>query len=1313
MLTTNLNITIIERLRVHSECLPQKEAFTFLRDDGKVDVITFLDLYNDARALATELLKHTESGSRALLVYPSGLEFIKAFLACLYAGIIAVPSSMPRKERSSKRLTAILRDATPSLILTTASCHQMVATLCLTGDHAKCHCLATDALEVDPIHQDILQTGSDLTAFLQYTSGSTGTPNGVEVTHNNIISNVKAIATALGLSQNSVNVGWLPLFHDMGLIANVLAPIYVGSKSVLMSPNVFLKNPLDWLRAISTYRGTCAGSPNFGWDYCVARISEDKKKELDLSSLEVAYNGSEPVRGSTLQRFYESFSCCGFRKEALFPCYGMAESTLFVSGGPIKNAPIVLHVSKTALEGNQIRSKNPESEDSRQIVSCGHVAEDLTVVVVDPETFLPCSALRIGEIWIAGGSVAKGYWRRPEETKRIFQAYLADSGKGPFLRSGDLGFIQDGELFITGRSKDLIVINGRNIYPQDIEQVIERSIDFVEPNMCAAFSLDRDNRETLAIVAEANRSLMRAAQLEQREAEGAAHGSTKKNEYLVKLELLASHICTVIAEQFDITVSSIAFVKPGTFPRTSSGKVQRLLCKQMALEGQLDIAYVMPDSIFDRRQAHDSAALFRTALTQSDAIAQKTPAPLMAKAIAAETDLLQSQQTADEMIAWFRTYAEHRMKFRRLDESRTLPAFVVLDLGNKGFFGLQVPRRLGGCELTTTDMLRVLEQIAGVDLALAVLINAHNTWGLYPILRFADAATQQRVLPDLAAGRRLASSALTEPGGKTEPMQATAMKTGGGWRINARKQWIGIGSSTGVLTVYAKAIDANGLALGEVALMMAEDTPGCLPGPDSMTIDMRGIVQNTVSIQDVFVPDSALLGSRESMSLSQEVLMSGRLGVGAMCVGAMKRCAQLTVRHGKNGEFGAGLPLDNARALATLEALTSSIFAVESLILEIANLADQGIAVPDQAYMVCKTAAPALLGEAGASLVHLLDGPGYIGLTQIIRDADILSMLEEPTEELIMHLGAAVLRQGESIVTLLSKTFNSAHVADQLVQAISEVKACAARRDARFGDEHADARSTNFQVGRLACSAVLLAAAKKRAALDEGPDSTHAIDWATRRLVELHQEIIASFSATRQQLASPTLLAIVARYERAIGDAGPGRAADMPGPCMGSEHGAGTALDCGRSAFPAAALVRGGQHLATGESQVLGANRSGDSFHPAGSAFEATHNLSEAECCAVPTSPTREIIRDSVINWLRSEKRRVVDTLDEEASFASLGMDSLGAIMLILELERRLGLVISPDIVQDYPTIGRLASYIDENSSSMARRIKIGNSLQN
>ena len=1321
--------TITDRLRVHAVEARHKVAYTFLRDDGREDSISFGSLYDEALALAAVLLQHAEPGTRAVLLYPSGLEFVKAYLACFFAGIVAVPSSLPRKTRPSLRLTAIIEDAEPALVLSTDECMKIVRAACQAEGRPAYQFLATESHGMVPVPRELPAIHPDSVAFLQYTSGSTGTPHGVEVTHGNIVSNVRAIEKAFAFSSHTIMVGWLPLFHDMGLIGSVLAPLHVGFHSVLMSPSAFLKNPASWLDAASRFRATCVGAPNFGWDYCVQKIDESKKTGLDLSSLVVAYNGSEPIRATTLERFHEAFKSCGMREEALFPCYGMAETTLLVSGGPVSRVPVVLSVSRTALEGNQIRICPPDGEDAHQIVSSGAVSQDMTVLIVDPETCLPCSKRRVGEIWIKGPSVAKGYWNRPEATKQTFHAFLAESGEGPYLRSGDLGFLQNGELFITGRSKDLIVINGRNIYPQDIEQVIEQSIDFVEPNMCAAFSVDADDRETLAIVAEANRSLIRAVQLEQRDAGTKSDRALVKNAYLVRLEELAGNICSLITEQFGVTVSSIAFVKPGTFPRTSSGKVQRVLCKQMGLRGQLDIVYIMPDSIFERRLLREPAVAYQHVLfnrrqprevppiAAPDTIdhgpgAAEPAAPVLHRGV---EEILGSRQRADAMISWFRTYAERRLNSRLIDERRTVPPYVVLDLGNHGFFGLQAPLAAGGQELSTTDLLRVIEQVAGVDLTIALLVGVHNGLGMRPVQRFGSTEMVQQLLPDLATGRRLAGFALTEPCAGSNPtaMQATAVKSEGGWIVNAEKQWIGIGSWAGVLTVFAKGVDAGGMPLGVVALILPEDSPGITQGPESMTMGMRGIVQNTVYLRDVFAPDSAVLGLVGSgMQVAQDAMMFCRLGIGAMSLGAMKRCAQLMARYASSRTISTGLLIDNAVTLAALEVLTSSILATESLVYEIANLADRSETIPDEAYIAVKTAGPEFLGEAADLLIQLLGGRGYVetnGAPQIFRDARVLRVFEGPTETLHMHLGAGVLRQSDSIMHFLSGTLQAPDVARLLMTRVAEVVALASRKTSLFADAFGAEQWTNFQVGRLATAAMVLAAAGKAKSLPHSDDQAdRAIAWAARHFTDLHCANLGWFGDDHTGLSRDAMLGVIDRYALSIGDveqqlAGEGQEVDA----LLRRGGANSlTIPAGSSAVTAPAVmqikkrdadqVRMDERLAMPKKAAP--SNAGQRQARADEGAATRQNIASIAVGNPVTTGSRQRTVESVINWLRTEKQRTVNELGDEVCLTSLGMDSLGAVTLSLELERRTGVDVTPDIIFECQTIGRLAAYIAENS---------------
>ena len=353
-------------------------------------------------------------------------------------------------------------------------------------------------------------------------------------------------------------VGWLPPFHDMGLIGNLLQPLFVGFPATLFSPGAFLRDPAQWLRTITACRATVSGAPNFAYDHCVKSIAEEQKQGLDLRSWAVAYNGAEPVRADTLARFSAAFAGQGFRPEAFFPCYGLAESTLFVSGGP---------------PGRPRVARSP--------VSSGRLAEGTRVVIVDLATRIACPPGSVGEVWTASASVAQGYWGRPQETSDTFEARLADTGEGPFLRTGDLGFLLDGELSITGRLKDMIDIRGRNLYPHDVEAAVERVLPFLEANACAAFGIEAGGEERLAVVIEADRHLVRRTrEAEQRRTAGDAES-----------DALIARVRQAVDDEFEVAVHAVAFVRPGGFPRTSSGKVQRQACREAMLAGKLDLLF--------------------------------------------------------------------------------------------------------------------------------------------------------------------------------------------------------------------------------------------------------------------------------------------------------------------------------------------------------------------------------------------------------------------------------------------------------------------------------------------------------------------------------------------------------------------------------------------------------------------------------------------------------------------------------------------------------------------------------------------------
>ena len=562
--------TLIEILRWRALQQPEQKAFSFLQD-GEVEGsnLTYGELDSQARAIAALLQSQGVSGERALLLYPPGLEFIAAFFGCLYAQVVAVPAYPPRLNRPMPRLQAIVADAQATVVLTTTTIlTQMERQLLQAPNFKMMQWLTTDSIPsgLEDSWQEMAVNGDTL-AFLQYTSGSTAAPKGVMVSHGNIRHNESIIQKAMQHTEKTIFVGWLPLFHDMGLIGNMLQPLYLGIPCILMSPVAFLQSPLRWLQAISRSKATTSGGPNFAYDLCVSKITEEQRVTLDLSHWEVAFNGSEPIRAQTIERFTAAFEPCGFRREAFYPCYGMAETTLIVSGGLKAAPPVLLSVQQSALGQNQVVDATSEEVYAQTLVGCGQPLQDLQIVIAHPETATRCVPNQVGEIWVTGPSVAVGYWNRTEQTEQTFQAYLTDSGEGPFLRTGDLGFLWEGELFITGRLKDLIVIRGRNHYPQDIEKTVEQSHPALQLSSSAAFSIEAADEEQLVVAIEVKRTYLRNLDI------GEVIGAIRQ----------------AVVEEHELKVYGVLLLKTGSIPKTSSGKIQRHACKAGFLNESLDI----------------------------------------------------------------------------------------------------------------------------------------------------------------------------------------------------------------------------------------------------------------------------------------------------------------------------------------------------------------------------------------------------------------------------------------------------------------------------------------------------------------------------------------------------------------------------------------------------------------------------------------------------------------------------------------------------------------------------------------------------
>ncbi len=574
-------MTLVDILMSRSRSYPERLAFRFLEDENESSTLTYQELDHAARQIAAGLLQRVNPGDSVALVFPPGLDFIKAFLGCAYAGVLAIPATYPKPRRPSARLSAIVEDAQPGAMLATQRVVELLADSETVGQLGNQTWLSICELESASASQwQMPELGASSTAFLQYTSGSTKDPRGVVVSHGNITHNLEMIRKGFGLSCETAQVGvsWLPAYHDMGLIGGILESIFVGGTTVLMSPLSFLQRPARWLRTISEYRAVVSGAPNFAYELCLKKIKPAEIDGIDLSSWRVAFSGAEPIRSSTMRRFAAKFGQYGFSDSSFYPCYGLAEATLLVAGGhgPGKLATCSVdpddlqkHGHVTTVDAQPIESSEHSFDGGHrslpiELVNCGRPPMNEEVLIVDPDTRLPCGENRVGEIWIRGPHVARGYHNRPEDSAATFNGQLANSDEGGYLRSGDLGFIRNGSLYVTGRRKELLIIRGRNHYPHDLEATVQSSHEMLIPGGGGAFLVENDGENQLVLVQEVDR----AASASEREA-------------------IIPEVRRNVTAEHDVFVHEVILLRMGSLPRTTSGKVRYADIREQYRLGEL------------------------------------------------------------------------------------------------------------------------------------------------------------------------------------------------------------------------------------------------------------------------------------------------------------------------------------------------------------------------------------------------------------------------------------------------------------------------------------------------------------------------------------------------------------------------------------------------------------------------------------------------------------------------------------------------------------------------------------------------------
>lgn len=971
-------MNLIEHLFAHGAATPERAAFGFCETtSAPARELTWGALCERVAATAQALEQRGLAGRACLLLYPTELEFIVAFLACLAARVIPAPVSQGRSNNSSgERLRAIARDCQAAAILLPQRTHG-AAWLDEMLAESPLQVVATEELQAcdAPASWCPPALQSDDVAFLQYTSGSTGTPKGVVVTHGNLIANAEAVRVGFSIDATSRLVCWLPHYHDLGLIGNLLQTVVAGAYCLLIPPVSLVRNPIGWLQVISRHRATVSMAPNFAFGLCAARATPAAVQGLDLRSLKTLINAAEPVREDTMAAFSEAFAPAGFDPQAFRVAYGLAEATLVATSGHHRRGVSSLTVDRELLKAGRLVLCAPEAAHSRTLVSCGVPCGDIEVVIADPTTGEALPSGRIGEVWLRGTSICHGFWQREAESREVFGVTTRD-GRGGCLRTGDLGTVVDGELYITGRSKELILVRGSNHYPQDIEHTAQQACEAFRATGGAAFLDDDEGSERLTIVQEIE------------------HGAIKQPHY----EEWAFRLRTRVFEEHGIAVADVVFVRPFSVPKTSSGKTQRRLCRDLLRSGRLER--------LNAAAAEDRSASARAAL---------------------------------------RDLASRRLNFRLMDERRAMSPLLILELGKRGLLGLERPEVEGGLGLSVAEALSVVEQAAAIDLSLANFITLQNA---LVIKALAEARPSHPILPRLASGRDLGAFAMTEPGAgsNVRGIRTVARPLGPDrWAIDGEKIWIGNAGWSSAMLVFAMRLDERGAPLGVSGFLVPSDAPGVHVQDEHLTMGLRSMVQNTVRLQGVIVTQDQLIGPLDrGMDVAQSAMRHARLYIAAGAVGGMRRAVQLMARYAARRNMASqrllSLPAVNARVAHA--ACLAELGAV--VVNAIATRLDAGERVADELYAAIKVIGPESLWHVLDDLVQLLGGRGYIESNQVpqmLRDARVLRIFEGPTETMQAFLGSAVRARPDAVLSFIAKDLRGGDAARALEQLLRDSEA--------------------------------------------------------------------------------------------------------------------------------------------------------------------------------------------------------------------------------------------------------------------------------
>ena len=1000
--TQNNGQCLIDFLIKRSTQYPNKIAFCDVDIELQENPCTYSELLFQVKEYA-QILKNeeVEKGDRCLLIFNQGIEFIIAFLACQWVGAIPVPLNIPGRSKSLDKWENIAKECLPKAIITgKKSASRLVQSLAKSKLLSKIQVLKVDIIISDTFESSFTtQPDIHSTAFLQYTSGSTGNPKGVVVTQDSLIKNSKESKKNMNATPDSVFVSWLPFYHDMGLILFIVQTIYNGNSLYLMKPEDFMSRPLNWVYALSKWKGTHTGGPNFAYQLVADKLVQlhqelrknNKKADISLETLKMCASGAEPIRFKTICEFQNAISLFGANDHVISPGYGLAEATLTVALNKEGEKVKWLKVDKEALKKNRVILQESgfmetgrdltENENSVYLVGNGQVVDNHGIDIIaisDLEKPLPDSISEltlqgpysIGELWYSGPSVTNGYYENKSATTETY--FRSRSNNTVYLRTGDLAFKdEDGQIYIVGRIKDLIIIRGLNYYPQDIERTSCYSHDDLRIDGAAAFAMNKDGNECCCLVQELTRSAVQ---------------TPKFDEY-------AKAIRNAVLQEHGIVIETILFVAPMHVPRTTSGKIQRRLAKSIT-------------------EHHEWENILHTSHLTIAASKKKTT-PIHSSI--SENDL---KNITKELQHFLTT----RVDSYTIDERRSIPPYIMTEFSRMGLMGLVISQENGGLGCTLSQAVTLLEIISSADVTLGLFVSLHNLLGLHPIAKFAQEEIREKVVRDLATGKGTASFALSEPSAGSNPNagKTFAQKHKNSWILNGEKCWVGSSSWASYLTVIAHTQDENGKYLGQSAFLVPQGTPGLNHLEECMTMGMRGTVQGHFTMNNVQIPDSYVLGEiGRGAEILHEVVSMGRIGINSMCIGILKTVLVRAKRWAENRKINSGYLIDQPVILKQLNELLMILEIIETYQSKLVEWKDEGLLIPDMLVSAAKVFSTEETWKGVDFLMQITAARGYSehnGIAQLFRDTRVLRIFEGPSESLIADLGG---RSDEAIMETL------------------------------------------------------------------------------------------------------------------------------------------------------------------------------------------------------------------------------------------------------------------------------------------------------